>query len=127
MSRALEGGDPGSAQLFAALAHFIASAPPEVVRDSTALTRLVLAPPILRWDRVPRPARAAALSMVRALPGSGGEVAGRIGGPRSTRLALRLARALPGSLGTGAAGAAFGLGGLARRTRARLSAARRPA
>ncbi len=127
VSRALESGDPGSAQLFTALAAFIAAAPADVVRDSTALTRLVLQPPIARWEDVPRSARSAVLSMVRALPGSGAEVAGRIGWSRGTRPAVRLARALPGTLGTGAASAALVLVGLARRTRAKLRTARHPA
>jgi hypothetical protein len=125
VERALEGRDPGTGRLFAALASFLAAAPADIVMASTALTGRILRPPIDDWPRVVPSARGDYWSTIRALPGSDRQVAARVGTWRSSRLAVRLARRLPGGLRDRAASATVQLGHRLRARRRRLSPAQR--
>ena len=125
VERALEGRDPSTGRLFAALASFLAAAPHDIVAESTALTGRILRPPIDAWPRVVPSARDDYWSMIRALPGSDRQVAARVGTFKSSRLAVRMARALPSGLRDRAANATLLTGIRLRAGRRRLSPARR--
>ena len=124
VERALEGSDPSTGRLFAALASFLAAAPPDIVAESTPLTGRILRPPIGAWPRVVPSARGDYWSMIRALPGSDRQVAARVGTSKASRLAVRMARGLPSGLADRAANATLLAWHRVRAGRRRLSPTR---
>ena len=63
LSRALGRTDPRTADLLAAIEGFIATIPEELLAGSDALARHIIEPPLARWYRVARDARAAYWSL----------------------------------------------------------------
>jgi hypothetical protein len=124
VERAIEGRDPTTGRLFAALASFLAAAPADIVAESTPLIGRILRPPILAWPRVVPSARGDYWSMIRALPGSDRRVAARVGTSKMSRLAVRMARALPSGLADRAANATLLAWHRVRAGRQRLSRTR---
>jgi hypothetical protein len=66
LRRALVRGDPDLSLLFDALATFLSSVPPAIVRATPVIASEVLEPPLAYWPRVPADARAAYRDLVRA-------------------------------------------------------------
>ena len=66
LSKALGRADPRTADLLAAIEGFIASVPNDLLAGSDALARHIIEPPLARWYRVPKDARAAYASLFAA-------------------------------------------------------------
>jgi hypothetical protein len=66
VARGLARGDPTLAELFDAIAGFVAAAPPATLAANAALAPDLVVPPLRRWSRVRGPARPAFWRMVDA-------------------------------------------------------------
>jgi hypothetical protein len=103
VTRALATRDAGMDRLFTALRDFLVAAPTETVARSNALIDRILRPPLMHWDQVPQPARAAYWAMADGALSRDKGVAGGSHGHRLTRPTLAVARRMPGRAGTFAA------------------------
>ena len=136
LGRALDRGDPTMGELFTAIADFIDAAPAGLLADASrldadgdSLARDIVAPPLMRWHRVPEPARAAYRRLAAAAVAAQPDLI-RHGRNRLDRWALRVALWESGGLRFRIALAALrvsratsllsrGFGGLRRRIRPR--------
>src|SRR5262249_27205035 len=100
LSAAVRRGDSDLPAMFGALADLVAAASPEVVAGSSAVARAILEPPLRRWYRVPRAARASYWRLLDAALVADPDVVARASDPlarASLAIAVR-SRGTPGQL-----------------------------
>jgi hypothetical protein len=98
LTQALDRRDPAAAEVIDAVTSFVRAMPPELLAESAALRRDVLAPALLRWHKLDRPAREAFERLVAATRGANARTP-RLLTDLPRRIAIRVGLGLPRAVG----------------------------